>query len=79
MKLKTKIMKDKYGYEKGYYTPKAKNSKIVYITQTGKYRGFTAEVDTKNPYKPKYLGHGMSAEKLARRYAKKYKYVRILD
>lgn len=72
--------RDKLGYVTEFNNPKAKNKETVYIAQTAKYDGFTAEIDNpKNRDEPKYLGHSMNAEKLGEKYAKKYKKVKYLD
>lgn len=75
-----KVTTDKYGYDKEYVNKNAKIDNTVYIVQTGKYDGFTAVIDNpKNPNKPKIIGHGISAEKLGMKFAKKYKRIEFRD
>jgi len=68
-------------YSKGWLTsienPRAKNSKMVTIAQSGAHYGFTATLDKKDGYKE--IGHSIHGEELARKMAKKYKKIQFLD
>ena len=81
-----KIQKDDRGYETGYYNPDAEHDNIIVLTQQGVQPGWTVEEYKGDPLHPKdwepvrtHECGSRSAEKTARVYAKKYKYVIIMD